>query len=61
MDKAEKPLVVLKDVWKTYIMGEVKVHALKNISVPVTARITNVAVASGVAQDFNEILIEWMF
>lgn len=32
---AEKPLVVLKDVWKTYRMGEVKVHALKNVNVEI--------------------------
>jgi putative ABC transport system ATP-binding protein len=33
---AEKPpLVVLKDVWKTYRMGEVSVHALKNVSVEI--------------------------
>jgi putative ABC transport system ATP-binding protein len=31
----EKPLVVLKDVWKTYQMGEVKMHALKNVSVEI--------------------------
>jgi putative ABC transport system ATP-binding protein len=31
----DKPLVVLKDVWKTYKMGEVKVHALKNASVEI--------------------------
>ncbi len=31
----EKPLVVLKDVWKTYQMGEVKVHALRNVTVEI--------------------------
>ncbi|MCX6778285.1 MAG: ABC transporter ATP-binding protein [Candidatus Micrarchaeota archaeon] len=31
----ERPLVVLKDVWKTYQMGEIKVHALKNVSVEI--------------------------
>jgi putative ABC transport system ATP-binding protein len=31
----ERPLVVLKDVWKTYRMGEVRVHALRNVSVEI--------------------------
>ncbi len=31
----DKPIVVLKDVWKTYSMGEVKVHALKNVSLEI--------------------------
>ena len=38
MEKAhptDKPIVVLKDVWKTYSMGEVKVHALKNVSLEI--------------------------
>ena len=31
----EEPLVVLKDVWKIYKMGEIEVPALKNVSVEI--------------------------
>jgi len=31
----DKPLVALENVWKTYTMGEVKVHALRNVSVEI--------------------------
>ena len=31
----KKPIIELKDVWKTYTMGEVKVHALRGMSLKV--------------------------
>ncbi len=33
--KKKESIIVLKDVWKTYKMGEVEVHALKGISVDI--------------------------
>lgn len=35
MKKETKPIIELKDVWKTYTMGEIKVHALRGLTLKV--------------------------
>ena len=34
----ENTLIVFKNVWKTYLMGEVQVNALKDVSVKIGRR-----------------------